>query len=529
MSLLFFAFCAVCLSLPSCGDKTNTHTHSFKNAWTSDAEHHWHTSDCEHGEEIADKSEHKWDSGTVVVAVSCDRDGETVYTCTVCDYKKTEVVKATGHSYGKLVAKTEATCVKEGFRAHYFCAGCKTYLTASVTQATYDDLVIPIAPNAHNFKKYSAKEPTATEAGWEEYYTCLSCRYTTYAEIPATRKLVLTKDTDISELFASLDMKLGYTIEGSKQSVKLILPTSFSLTGPLTIKNVTLSLSSSSVIYANGHRLYIDSDVRSESTEKRLTVYGGSNNTSVNGTDITLLGGHYSAVFGGGNGTGGKVNGNTNVVFGGNANLGDTTDDDSSNFVDSRLFGGSVNSAVTGSTNITLSGNAVIAYISGVGRGDGGQVKTVNINIEGGNVMNVFGGSLSSKITDVTVNITMTGGKAESVFGGSIGSSMVGNANISLLGGEVTRRVFTGCYNDKPFFGGYKTDHRLIGTAKLTIGKDMKLCTGSGLSFDNGIYCGSRYSSHFSEEIIILEFLDGCYNTFKSDIMNESYCTQVIK
>ena len=37
------------------------HVHLYDSAWTTDAEYHWHTSICEHGEEIADKAAHELD------------------------------------------------------------------------------------------------------------------------------------------------------------------------------------------------------------------------------------------------------------------------------------------------------------------------------------------------------------------------------------------------------------------------------------------------------------------------------------
>ena len=40
-------------------------------------------------------------------------------------------------------------------------------------------------PHVHDLIYHEGKEPTATEPGWKEYYTCSGCDYTTYEEIPA--------------------------------------------------------------------------------------------------------------------------------------------------------------------------------------------------------------------------------------------------------------------------------------------------------------------------------------------------------
>lgn len=45
------------------------------------------------------KHEHTWDEGVVTKEVTCTEDGEITYTCTSCEEKKIEVIKATGHDY----------------------------------------------------------------------------------------------------------------------------------------------------------------------------------------------------------------------------------------------------------------------------------------------------------------------------------------------------------------------------------------------------------------------------------------------
>lgn len=42
-----------------------------------------------------------------------------------------------------------------------------------------------ITPSAHKLVAHEASAPTCTKAGWEAYYTCSECDYTTYKELPA--------------------------------------------------------------------------------------------------------------------------------------------------------------------------------------------------------------------------------------------------------------------------------------------------------------------------------------------------------
>ena len=54
---------------------------------------------------------HKWNAGVVTKAATCGEDGEKVYTCTVCQDKKTATIAATGEHQYKDEVK-EATCTE---------------------------------------------------------------------------------------------------------------------------------------------------------------------------------------------------------------------------------------------------------------------------------------------------------------------------------------------------------------------------------------------------------------------------------
>ena len=78
----------------------SSHSHSYADAWSHDATHHWHASTCGH-EVVSGKAEHTWNGGEVTTAATCGAAGEKTYTCTVCLATKTEEIPATGHDWNE--------------------------------------------------------------------------------------------------------------------------------------------------------------------------------------------------------------------------------------------------------------------------------------------------------------------------------------------------------------------------------------------------------------------------------------------
>ncbi len=317
------------------------------------------------------------------------------------------------------------------------------------------------------------------------------------------------------------------TIKGNTSSVKLTVSGEISLAGNLTIDN--LELNGAATIYANGHKLKVTETVTSDAgigkaaSGKSLTVYGGKKSADHTGdTNLELLGGKYYRVYGGGRN--GAVNGNTNVVFGGNSNIGDgINDDDKETLSLCYVYGGGSNGAVSGKTNVTIKDNAVSCYVYGAGEGTDGTAKDTNIYINGGKVMNVYGGSPNTELTDCDTHITMTAGLVESIFGGSYSTNMTGNTFITLSGGDLARRVYSGCYNNYEILdGGWKSDVHVTGTTNLMIYPTATIGSGTGLSilnrFDSGIGVGSRDNTNHNEEVSTVIFLEDSYSGFKNKI-----------
>ena len=316
------------------------------------------------------------------------------------------------------------------------------------------------------------------------------------------------------------------TIAGKSSGVKIKLAENFECSSSVRLDNLTIDGNN---IFANGHNLELTDKVMSLG---RLTVYGGGNGKNLVGdTKVNLYGGMYNRVYGGGYTA--KTDGNTYVVFGGNCNTGDGIDDGKSNISPCYVFGGGNGAAVSGKTNITLSGDAVAKYIVGSGEGSLGTVGvSTNINITGGKVMNVYGGSSgAAPVLYCDTNVIITGGVAEALFGGSEGTNLNGNTTVYLFGGEVTRRVFSGCYNGTSgaFFISFNSSNHVNGFTSIVLNNSVKLATHASSFANAGVFAGSRLGSRNSNETNSLVFLDNCYESKKSVIGDKSGWSSTFK
>lgn len=174
--------------------------------------------------------------------------------------------------------------------------------------------------------------------------------------------------------------------------------------------------------------------------------------------------------------------------------------------------------------------NAVAYFIVGTGaEANGALVKDTNIYINGGKVMNVYGGSNTQSVTGCDSHITMNGGMAEALFGGCQSQAFSGNTYINLLGGEVTRRVYTGCYNEVGRSGlsiKYSSDYYVTGTTTISFSPGAKVNTQNGLSSDNknntGVFSGSRTKAQHDAEQNTIIYLDNSYSSFSGQIGEKS-------
>ena len=126
-----------------------TSTYEYK-----DSGYHWeHVSCLECGTNISNpRKKHNW-SGTATCT-----SGQT---CTVCG--GTSNPNPLGHNYESSVT-TAATCTTDGVR---------TYVCKNDSSHTYTE---PIPAAGHNLEKVEKKDASCTEAGYEAYWRCQTCK-----------------------------------------------------------------------------------------------------------------------------------------------------------------------------------------------------------------------------------------------------------------------------------------------------------------------------------------------------------------
>ncbi len=286
----------------------------------------------------------------------------------------------------------------------------------------------------------------------------------------------------------------------------------------VTFTGLKIKFKANTIMCANGKNLVIEDDV---TFTNRINAYGGGYFASVASTNMTINGGIYNVIYAGS--YEGSVTGNTVLNVGGNVNKGDNINDSSSSCSPCYIYGGCYNGTVGGSTTINYSGNAITKYITGSGYGTKGNTVTgtININISGGKVMNVYGGSRDAAV-NTNVNVKMTGGLAEAVFGGSENGYVTGHVYMYFGGtADVSRRIYGGCYN---YYDGWSfdTSYHVKGSTTVVIDTGCKIGSKTELSSGNqdnmGLFAGSRISSNQSAEVSTLVFLNNCYETYKSKI-----------
>ena len=84
----------------ACTDKVEEH--SFSEEWSADETHHWHACVDKGCNAVKDKAGHSWNSGSVTVEPTTEKEGTMAYTCTVCHKEKTAKID-------KIVAEKEYT------------------------------------------------------------------------------------------------------------------------------------------------------------------------------------------------------------------------------------------------------------------------------------------------------------------------------------------------------------------------------------------------------------------------------------
>lgn len=72
--------------------KTQEHTHTFSDVWSTDATNHWHAATCEHTDLVSDKAPHTYGEWVITQQPTTEQEGLREHKCTVCGYTQQEVL-----------------------------------------------------------------------------------------------------------------------------------------------------------------------------------------------------------------------------------------------------------------------------------------------------------------------------------------------------------------------------------------------------------------------------------------------------
>lgn len=293
-----------------------------------------------------------------------------------------------------------------------------------------------------------------------------------------------------------------------------------SLGDHITFENITLNFaesdegSSAPAILCNGYKVKIGEGVEMPNP---IRIFGGKNGGTVASTNLTLLSGYYTQIWGGG--SKGDVIGDVNLYVGGNVNA---TIDETSHNKTACIFGGGfipsdTSNTIGGTVHMVFTGNARANYIYGgnAGLGSGTINGSIDMTVSGGSVMSVYGGSQGGSLTS-DVKLLISGGSIEQVFGGCEGNSLTGDVEMDITGGTITRRVYGGCYNN--YDGSWKTAHYVTGNIVLALHRGANVTTSSN-SDDKGLYAHSRQGNLSDTEVTHLLYADStAYTKYKDKV-----------
>lgn len=280
----------------------------------------------------------------------------------------------------------------------------------------------------------------------------------------------------------------------------------------VTFDEITLTFTAKDNLFANGHAVTIGSNV---DMTNNISLYGGGNgeDSIVDSTNLTVLSGTYSRIYGGS--LNGSVTGSTNLYIGGNVNDEENASAHANTY---RIYAGGNNDTV-GSTNCTFTGSAQANYLFGGSFGDSAKIiGSTNLTFNGGSVYGIYGGNESSATVN-GINVTVEGGTMAQLIGANNHKSVNCNVYIEILGGIITRRIYGGCYNEVSDIGVWSgTEYHVNGTITMKISSEAQIIFSSS-ELDRSFYVCSRYNQAFSDENCILIYQDEkAYNTYSEKL-----------
>ena len=148
---------SIALGVIGCKDP-EIHIHTYSEAWTSDANEHWHEATCEHTTEVSGKAEHTFGDWTVTKESTEEAEGSRARSCTVCRYTATEAIEKLAHTHK---FAEEWTSDSSG---HWHAATCEHTTEVS-------------GKAEHTFGEYVSNNDATTEADGTKTRECSVCGY----------------------------------------------------------------------------------------------------------------------------------------------------------------------------------------------------------------------------------------------------------------------------------------------------------------------------------------------------------------
>jgi hypothetical protein len=134
------------------------HIHTYSEAWTSDANGHWHAATCEHTTEVSGKAKHTFGDWKVTQEPTEEAEGTKERSCTVCEYTVPEVIEKLEHKH------KFATDWTKDETHHWYAATCEHTTEVS-------------GKAAHSFGDWTVTKEATEEAEGSKERTCTVCGY----------------------------------------------------------------------------------------------------------------------------------------------------------------------------------------------------------------------------------------------------------------------------------------------------------------------------------------------------------------
>ena len=131
------------------------------------------------------KCEHEFGDVVIVTESTCETDGLSMQTCTLCEYEHTETIPAFGHTEYVILA-TPATCLESGLSDGISCRTCEKVIVPQVK----------IPALGHNVVTDQARPATCVTYGLTQGSHCKRCNFVTKPQerIPAKGHVIVESE-----------------------------------------------------------------------------------------------------------------------------------------------------------------------------------------------------------------------------------------------------------------------------------------------------------------------------------------------